>query len=276
MSTDLTFRKLYASEIECRVSTVTEKGCSLLLYKDARVDQRLLDETVGPYNWQRSHEVINGNLFCNVGIYVNRKGELGGYGEWVWKQDVGKESYTEKEKGQASDAFKRACFNWGIGRELYTAPFIWIISKDADVQKVNGKFTTRARFRVDAIGYKDNAISYLRIIKTNGGKPFPVFEQGDKSTIYTVNGNLADCDEPEDFGGMPETLTTEYAKEHPDEPVNNIECEYLVSIAAEHGVLPEEICAAYRVENLLKMKRMSIIALLGGDYWATIKRKASK
>lgn len=272
MSTDLIFRKLYASEIECRVSTVNKNGCGLLLYKDARVDQRLLDETVGPFNWQRSHEVINGNLFCNVGIYVRREG---GFGEWVWKQDVGKESFTEKEKGQASDAFKRACFNWGIGRELYTAPSIWVGAKDADVEMNNGKYTTKARFRVDAIGYKDNAISYLRIIRTNGGKPFPVYDKGDASTIYTVNGNLADSDEPEDFGGMPETLTAEYAKEHPDEPVNNLECEYLATVAAEHGVTVEEICKAYKAEDLLKLKRVTILALINGDYWGTIKKKAA-
>ena len=271
---DLKFRKLYASEIECRVSTVNRNGCSLLLYKDARVDQRLLDETVGPYNWQRSHEVINGNLFCNVGIWVERNRD--GFGEWVWKQDVGKESYTEKEKGQASDAFKRACFNWGIGRELYTAPFIWINAKDADVVEERGKFTTRARFRVDAIGYKDNAISYLRIIKTNGGKPFPVFESGDKGTIYTTNENLTDCDEPEDFGGMPETLNREYAKAHPDEPVNSLECEYLVSIAAEHGVTAEEICKAYKISDILKLTRGTILVLLSGDYWGTIKKKAAE
>lgn len=271
---ELKFRKLYASEIECRVSTVAKNGCSLLLYKDARVDQRLLDETVGPYNWQRSHEVINGNLFCNVGIWVERNPD--GFGEWVWKQDVGKESYTEKEKGQASDAFKRACFNWGIGRELYTAPFIWINAKDADVVEERGKYTTRARFRVDAIGYKDNAISYLRILKTNGGKPFPVFEAGDKSTVYTVNNNLEDCDEPEDFGGRPETLDVEYAKEHPEEPVNNIECEYLMAQAAEHDVTAEEICKAYKVDDLLKLKRSIIIALVDGDYWAKIKKAAVK
>lgn len=109
------FRALEANEIDCRVSTCSEKGVSLLLYKDARCDMRILDEAVGPECWQRSHEVINGNLFCNVGIKVD--------GEWIWKQDVGTESYTEKEKGQASDSFKRACFNWGIGRELYTAPY---------------------------------------------------------------------------------------------------------------------------------------------------------
>lgn len=117
------FRKLRPDEIEVRIGQKIGKkkdGISLLLYKDARCDMIILDETVGAENWQRHHEVVNGNLFCNVGIYVDRKGD--GYGDWVWKQDVGTESNTEREKGQASDAFKRACTNWGIGRELYTGP----------------------------------------------------------------------------------------------------------------------------------------------------------
>ena len=109
-------RLLRADEIDARVATVTPKGCSLLLYKDARCDMRLLDETFGSMNWQRSHEVIDGNLYCNVSVWDEEKKI------WVKKQDVGTESYTEKEKGQASDSFKRACFNFGIGRELYTAP----------------------------------------------------------------------------------------------------------------------------------------------------------
>ena len=87
----MNFRKLNADEIDCRISTVSEKGLSLLLYKDARVDMRLLDEVVGAENWQRKHELINGNLFCSVGIKCGT--------EWVWKQDVGVESYTEKEIG---------------------------------------------------------------------------------------------------------------------------------------------------------------------------------
>ncbi len=115
------FRDLTADEIEVRISRVTAKSLSLLLYKNARCDMNILDETVGSEYWQRNHELINGNLFCNVGIKF-------GVDEWVWKQDVGVESYTEKEKGQASDSFKRACFNWGIGRELYTAPDITIFS----------------------------------------------------------------------------------------------------------------------------------------------------
>lgn len=105
------FRKLRADEIDCRVGTINANGCTLLLYKDARCDMAILDETVGPENWQRSHEVVNNNLFCNVGIWVMRPS---GFGEWVWKQDVGTESNTEKEKGEASDSFKRACVNWGM------------------------------------------------------------------------------------------------------------------------------------------------------------------
>lgn len=151
------FRYVKADDIECRVATVSEKGCSLLLYKDARCDMKILDETVGPENWQRSHELINGNLFCNVSIWDDEKET------WISKQDVGTESYTEKEKGQASDSFKRACFNWGIGRELYTAPFIWIKSGDVTLQQKNGKFTTYDKFRVEQIIVESGVIVALAI-----------------------------------------------------------------------------------------------------------------
>lgn len=165
------FRTLTANDIECRVSTVSEKGCSLLLYKDARCDMRILDETVGAENWQREHIVINGNLFCNVSIYDDDKKQ------WITKQDVGTESYTEKEKGQASDSFKRACFNWGIGRELYTSPFIWIKSESGDVTlKANGeyqgkkKYTTYDKFRVTQIIVEDGEIKALAIKNDSLGK----------------------------------------------------------------------------------------------------------
>lgn len=158
----MNFRLLKADEIECRVATVKENGVSLLLYKDARVDQNILDETVGAENWQRKHEIIGGNLFCSVGIYVESRNE------WVWKQDVGTESYTEKEKGQASDAFKRACFNWGLGRELYTAPFIWVT--DADIKGKDGRFTTYDRFEVKEIGYTDKKITKLSIVNAKSRK----------------------------------------------------------------------------------------------------------
>ena len=126
-------RLLKADEIECRVSTISERGLSLLLYKDARVDQKILDETFGIFGWKRSHQCIDGNLYCTVEVFDKDSGT------WVAKQDVGTTSYSEKEKGQASDSFKRACFNWGIGRELYSAPFIWISAGKAAVQVKEGR-----------------------------------------------------------------------------------------------------------------------------------------
>lgn len=125
-------RLLKENEIECRAAIVKQNGISILLYKDARVDQRILDETFGPFGWKRSHQSIDGNLYCTVEILDKDTGE------WVSKQDVGTTGHAEKEKSQASDSFKRACFNWGIGRELYSAPFIWIPAGKANIQQSNG------------------------------------------------------------------------------------------------------------------------------------------
>lgn len=113
-------RALRADEIDVRIGQIYERGVTLLLYKNARVDMAILDEEFGPENWQRDHKEIKGNLYCGIGIWSEDKKQ------WVWKWDCGTESYTEKEKGEASDSFKRAGFNVGIGRCLYTAPFIWL------------------------------------------------------------------------------------------------------------------------------------------------------
>ena len=158
-------RLLRANEIECRIATINEKGLSLLLYKDARVDMNILDEVYGRNNWQRTHEVINGNLFCNIDIWDNDKKC------WVRKQDVGTESNTEKEKGQASDSFKRAGTNIGIGRELYTAPTIFIELKpeeyDIDEKTKKPKVKTKTKFKVKFIEYNNNReISKLQIVDT--------------------------------------------------------------------------------------------------------------
>lgn len=156
-------RLLRAEEIECRVSMIKENGLSLLLYKDARVDQRILDETFGPFGWKRSHQSIDGNLYCTVEIYDGEKKE------WVAKQDVGAASYSEKEKGQASDSFKRACFNWGIGRELYTAPFIWIQAEMADIRRKEDRLYCNDHFKVASIEYNDSReIISLVIVNTKG------------------------------------------------------------------------------------------------------------
>jgi hypothetical protein len=154
-----TIRTLTAEEIDCRVQSVTDKGCSLLLYKDARCDMRILDETFGCYNWQREHYECKGNLYCRVGI---KKED-----EWVWKSDCGTESNTEKEKGESSDSFKRACFNWGIGRELYTAPFVWISLNANEFIERNGKksINPRIKFKVKEIGYSEKReINKLSIV----------------------------------------------------------------------------------------------------------------
>ena len=172
-------RLLNANEIECRVQSVkktkTGVGCILLLYKDARVDMKLLDETYGAMNWQRTHEVINGNLFCNIEIWDNEKKQ------WVRKQDVGTESYTEKEKGQASDSFKRAGFNWGIGRELYTAPFIWVDLKEGEYYDKDGKtyISPRVTFKVKYIDYNaDREIIALQIIDNKNTIRYEIGKSG--------------------------------------------------------------------------------------------------
>lgn len=138
---------LTANDVECRIKKITNEGAVLLLYKTARVDMRILDEVYGSMNWQRHHEVINGNLFCTISVWDSDKAQ------WISKQDVGTESNAEAEKGQASDAFKRAGFAWGIGRELYDAPFIWI----------SGKVSKYDRFHVTNIQYDREKQEFTRL-----------------------------------------------------------------------------------------------------------------
>lgn len=167
------FRKLKAEEIDCRVSQIEKNWCTLLLYKDARVDQNILDETVGCMNWQKRYVRENAN--CIVGIWDENKKQ------WVEKEDTGTESFSEAEKGLASDSFKRACFNWGIGRELYTAPSIFIFPRkdikyknggkevDEFYEYKEGKYTTKTRFVVEIITYDENNAIKDLIIRDNKG-----------------------------------------------------------------------------------------------------------
>lgn len=162
---DIKFRALKANEIECRIGQIKENGLTLLLYKDARADMNLLDESVGPTNWKREHTFKGDRLYCTVSIYDKEKKE------WISKEDVGTESNTEKEKGQASDSFKRACVNWGIGRELYTSPFIWISNKDCKIVGANGKFKCFDKFEVAKILIDENkTITALAIKNTTSNK----------------------------------------------------------------------------------------------------------
>lgn len=127
---------LKIDEVDFRVQSINKGGyATILAYKDARVDMNRLDAVFGVDGWQKKYELIDGNLFCSVGIYSER------LQQWIWKQDVGTESNTEKEKGQASDAFKRACFNLGIGRELYDYPLIQIKLADNEFDKATNRPT---------------------------------------------------------------------------------------------------------------------------------------
>ena len=162
-------RTLRPTEIECRVQQVKSNGCVLLLYKDARCDMRILDEVFGIDGWEREHQVVNGNLYCTVRIWSEKRQQ------WISKQDVGTESNTEKQKGEASDSFKRACFNIGIGRELYSAPFVWINLDKSEVQEENRRYKLdyKVKFEVKEIEYnEDREISKLVIIDQNGKERF--------------------------------------------------------------------------------------------------------
>ena len=174
------FRLLKPDEIECRVSTISDKGLSLLLYKTARTDANLLDETVGPENWSNDFKVVDGVLYGEISIYDEQ------LDRWVSKWDAGTESQTEAEKGRASDAFKRAGFKWGIGRELYTSPFIWITPDKCEIKSIerNGKtkYICYDNFRVVEIGYDDkNEINKLVIANEKRG--VDVF-------VYPKKGNV--------------------------------------------------------------------------------------
>lgn len=182
------FRLLTADEIECRISQIKERdgkptGLTLLLYKTARTDANLLDETFGPERWTNDFKLVDGVLYGGIGIIFPEMN-----GEWIWKWDAGTESNTEAEKGRASDAFKRAGFKWGIGRELYSAPFIWIPADRCNIKEAgkdrNGKtrFACYDNFIVSIIHYdKDSDIDHLEI---KNGKDV-VFSMGilmDKTT----------------------------------------------------------------------------------------------
>lgn len=179
------FRTLKANEIDCRVSQIEKNWCTLLLYKDARVDQNILDETVGCLNWQNHYSRDNAN--CIVSIWDSEKKQ------WIDKENTGTESFSEAEKGLASDSFKRACFNWGIGRELYTSPSIFIFPRKDMVKKgkdgeffeyKDGKYTTKTQFYVDYINYNENReIVSLQIRDNKGNLRFEKLTKEDEQKL---------------------------------------------------------------------------------------------
>lgn len=245
----LSFRDLRADEIDCRVATVGEKGLSLLLYKDARCDMNILDETVGPMNWQRSHARENAN--CIVSIWDEDKKQ------WISKEDTGTESFTEAEKGLASDSFKRACFNWGIGRELYTAPFIWVERGLYNEFPKNGKLSTNDKFVVDSITIKDKKITGL-VIKNASKKYAEVYRWGKttkKTSAPAPTGDIAPTGEPMVSYTVPEQAPVAPAAPAPVETApaetkqkNPVRVEFLDYVTA-HGLDLTSICKTMGINN---------------------------
>lgn len=208
---DLKFRRLRSDEIECRVGTSNDNGLSLLLYKDARCDMNLLDETVGPMNWMRSHSRENAN--CVVSIYDGERGI------WISKEDTGTESNTEAAKGLASDSFKRACVNWGIGRELYTAPFIWVKSGhyEATTGK-NGKPIPKDKFAVKSIGYTETGeIRELEIINVRSRDT--VYQYGTKPATEPEKNTPAKNQSKEPKTEKPATEKNQEQETGPEAPL---------------------------------------------------------
>lgn len=213
---DLEFRLLEADEIECRISTCNQYGVGLLLYKDARCDQNILDEKVGAMNWQRHH--LRDNANCVVSIWDKDKCQ------WVEKEDTGTESFTEAEKGLASDSFKRACFNWGIGRELYTAPNMFVFAKDLKtLNENNGRWTCKDYFTVAEIEYIDKKIVYVKV-------------RNEKTGNYIEFGTPADAKKKQ--GDIEK------------QPISEVKVKALIARCENEGVKVETILKFYKVEKL--------------------------
>ena len=160
---------LTIEEIDFRVQSVNKGGyATILAYKDARVDMNRLDAVYGVGYWQRKHEVINGKEFCSVGVW-NKE-----ISQWVWVQDCGTQSNTEKEKGQSSDAFKRACFNLGIGRELYDYPIIQVKLLDNEFDKATFKpnFNFKLKDWTWISDFNNGKLTFLKAIDNNGNERF--------------------------------------------------------------------------------------------------------
>lgn len=223
-------RKLRADEIDCRVATINEKGCSLLLYKDARVDMTLLDEEYGRMNWQRHHRLIGDMLVCCISIWDEDKKC------WVEKEDVGTESFTEATKGVFSDSFKRSGFNWSVGRELYTAPFIWVNKNDVNIVKGdNGKCKTFDHFTVKRIEYDGDRISKLEIVNDKT-----------KKVVYSM--------------GM--LKSAEPSAEKKPDPIDLDQITKIKKLCESNAMPESYICGLYKISTLKSLSKIQADAVI--------------
>ena len=233
------FRPLRAEDVEVRVGRCSEKMLTLLLYKDARCDARLLDETIGPENWQCDYWSIDEKLFCKVGIRFKD-------GEWVWKSDTGTPSSMESQKGEASDAFKRACFRWGMGRELYSPPAVKVFSDACTIkQGKNGKWQCYDDFRVTEMEVEDGQITKLQICNMSrkgavvyGGKAAPAKPKPSQDPITEAKKRLwtALTAYGKKNGRDPEDVLDDVRK-RPEWETQKESAEWLVSVARDYEEL---------------------------------------
>lgn len=232
------FRDLRADEIECRIGQIgkEDKGLSLLLYKDARCDMAILDETVGTLNWQREHYEVKGNMYCKVSIWDTEKNT------WVWKSDCGTESNTEAQKGEASDSFKRACVNWGIGRELYTSPYIWITADLCEIKN----HRCYNKFEVREMIVKNKVITGLLIVNTDLGNRI-VYSYGECKTSQTARRPQKNASqEPQQQPSTNTPPQTLNAPQKPQEAPQRLPTarEYLLQLLRQRNIDVQQYMAA--------------------------------
>lgn len=210
----LEFRLLNEDEIEVRVARSNETCATLLLYKNARCDMSMLDETVGPENWQREHYACKDTLFCRVGIRIGDA--------WVWKSDAGEPSNVSSEKGESSDSFKRACANWGIGRELYTFPniLVWRQTKDGQINyELDSRGKMKTRFVCTHIAYNEKRqISELNIESVYPRKTVFTLIPPDKATPAQIMVLKEEIKKH----GRTQAQVVAYLKEHFEDAPNSI------------------------------------------------------
>lgn len=231
------FRGLKAEEIDVRVGSIMEDGATLLLYQDARCAMNILDETVGEENWQRAHKEIKGNLFCGIGIRSTAINREASHDEWIWKWDCGVESFTEKEKGESSDSMKRSAVNWGIGRELYTAPKIKI--KCATKEKGDRRYELANKWEfwgcyVADIEYRETETA-REIVKL-------VINDKDNKILYKY-----------DNGKETKTAIKSEMKEYKDEKIGEKGAQYLMELITKTGTDLPMLLSYYEVDRLENM-----------------------
>lgn len=184
--TELIFRNLTAEDVEVRVQSTTKKTINILIYKNARVDMAILNDTVGAFGWTREHTFKDGINYCKVSIFDEENKQ------WVFKEDCGTESNTEAQKGESSDAFKRACFNWGIGTELYTCPKISFQKEEGDMY--NDKLV--ASFKVSELTVENKKITHIVIVDKNGEERFR-WDKGTESLVQKKAFKMVNTTESE-------------------------------------------------------------------------------